>query len=181
MANRKVSNLLYIYYNKIIVFLSYVAGVLLCLITLAVTAEILVRKFGNTSLPWVIECSEHALVFIAFTAAAWVLREDAHIKVDLVLSHLKKKPQAMLNVINSLLGGLLCLFITYRSALTIYDLWERHIYTVKTLEIPMAPLYSIICIGSLFLTIQFFIRTHGYFKEWRETQDSPEKELTRVS
>ena len=176
MVNGKVNNLLYAYYNKIIVFLSYVAGLLLCLITLAVTAEILVRKFANTSLPWVIECSEHALVFIAFTAAAWVLREDAHIKVDLVLSHLKKRPQAMLNVINSLLGGLLCLFLTYRSALTIVDLWKRDIYTVKTLEIPMAPLYSIICIGSLFLSIQFFIRAHSHFKEWKEPQDPSEKE-----
>ena len=181
MVNGKVSNRLYAYYNKIIVFLSYVAGVLLCLITLAVTAEILVRKFAETSLPWVIECSEHALVFIAYTAAAWVLREDAHIKVDLVLTHLKKRPQAMLNMISSLLGGLLCLFITYRSALTIFDLWKRHIYTLQTLEIPMAPLFSIICIGSLFLTIQFFIRTHGYFEKWKETQDSPEKEQTRVS
>ena len=152
--------------------MSYIAGILLCLITLAVTAEILVRKFGGTSLPWVIEMSEHALVWIAFTAAAWVLREDAHIKVDLVLTNLKKKPRSILNMINSLLGGLLCLFITYRSALTIIDLHKRHIYTIKTLEIPMAPLYSIICIGSFFLTIQFFIRTWNYYKDRNEPKDS---------
>lgn len=175
MEKVKDINRLSSWYNKTIVFFSYAAGVLLCLITLAVTAEILMRKFGHTSLPWVIECSEHALVWIAFAGAAWVLREDAHIKVDLVLTHLKRKPQATLNVINSFLGGLLCLFITYRSALTIFDLWKRGIYTIKTLQIPMAPLYSIICIGSLFLTIQFFIRVYNYLKERKNHQFAQEE------
>ncbi|MFC1868023.1 TRAP transporter small permease [Thermodesulfobacteriota bacterium] len=176
MENAKENNRLFTCYNKIIVFLSYVAGVLLCLITLAVTAEILVRKFGSTSLPWVIECSEHALVWIAFFAAAWVLREEAHIKVDLVLGFFKERPRALLNIINSLLGFLLCGFLTYRSALTIFDLAKRHIYTIKTLEIPMAPLYSVICIGSLLLTIQFFLRTWRYFENWKKFKKPPEKE-----
>ena len=158
-------------YNKIILFLSYVAGILLSLIALSVTAEIIVRKFTNSSLPWVIECSEHALVFITFLAAAWVLREDAQIKVDLVLSHLSTRNSALLNIINSLLGVLLCGFITYRSALTVWDVLKRNIYTIKTLEIPMAPLYSVICLGSLLLTIQFFIRAYGYFGEWNENRN----------
>jgi TRAP-type C4-dicarboxylate transport system permease small subunit len=171
MENVKASKTVSKVYNKIIVYLSYLAGILLSLITLSVTAEIVVRKFTNSSLPWVIECSEHALVFITFLAAAWVLREDAQIKVDLVLSHLSRKKRALLNIFNSLLGGLLCGFISYRSALTVLDLSKRNIYTIKTLEIPMAPLYSVICLGSLLLTIQFFIRAYGYFGEWKENRN----------
>ena len=155
-------------YDKIIVLLSYFAGILLSLITLSVTAEIIVRKVTNSSLPWVIECSEHALVFITFLAAAWVLREDGQIKVDLVLSHMGRRNRALLNTVNSLLGGLLCGFLTYRSALTVWDLLKRNIYTIKTLEIPMAPLYSVICLGSLLLTFQFFIRGYNFFGEWKD-------------
>ncbi|MFH1487653.1 MAG: TRAP transporter small permease [Pseudomonadota bacterium] len=169
------------FYDKTIVYLSYVSAVLLALITLSVTAEILVRKLAGTSLPWVIECSEHALAFITFLAAAWVLKEEAHIKVDIVLTALNDRMRALLNVMNSLLGAALCLFLAYRSGLTILDLWKRHIYTITTLEIPMAPLYSVIFIGSLLLSIQFSIRTKKFFSEWRNDRNIPEKEPTRVS
>ena len=173
MENVKAGKTVSKVYNKIIVYLSYLAGILLSLITLSVTAEIVVRKFTNSSLPWVIECSEHALVFITFLAAAWVLREDAQIKVDLVLSHLSHKNRNLLNMANSLLGGLLCGFIAYRSALTVWDLSKRNIYTIKTLEIPMAPLYSVICLGSILLAIQFFIGAYDYFGKWKEYKNKP--------
>ncbi len=168
-------------YEKTILYLGYISGVLLALITLSVTAEILVRKLASTSLPWVIECSEHALAFIAFLAAAWVLKEEAHIKVDIVLTMLSERRRALVNIINSLLGAALCLFIAHRSALTIWDLWKRDIYTITTLEIPMAPLYSVIFVGSLLLTIQFCIRTKKSFLEWRKDRNIPEKGPARVS
>ena len=176
MENAKVKKRLSSIYGKTVIYLAYIACVLLALIILAETAEIIIRKLGNTSLPWVIEFSEHALVFIAFLAGAWVLKEEAHIKVDIILNRLSPGVRALTNVINSMLGAILCLFLSYRSGLMVWDLWKRQVLTAKTVEIPMWPLFAVFCIGSFLLSIQFFIRAQSYFKTLKQHQDIGPKE-----
>ncbi|MFH1122194.1 MAG: TRAP transporter small permease [Pseudomonadota bacterium] len=155
-------------HDRIIGILAGLSGLLLGLITLSVTAEVIVRKCANTSLPWVIECSEHALVFITFLAAAWVLKEDAHVGVDVVLALFGPRMRALGNAINATMGAVLCLFVTHRGIMTVWDLWRRHIYTIKTLEIPMAPLYSVIFVGNFFLAIQFLRRARRELRKWKK-------------
>jgi len=169
MVNAGLIKKLSVIYQKTIIYMAYIACVILVLITLAECAEIIVRKFGNTSLPWVIEFSEYALVFIAFLAGAWVLKEEAHIKVDLVLNMFSPRIRAVINVVNSILGAVLCLFLTYQSAFMVLDLFKRQILTAKTMEIPMWPLFAVFCFGNFLLSIQFFIRAHGYFKKIKQS------------
>ncbi|MBW2036952.1 MAG: TRAP transporter small permease [Deltaproteobacteria bacterium] len=176
MENIELKKRLSAIYDKTVLYLAYIACILLALITLAETAEIIIRKFGNTSLPWVIEFSEHALVFIAFLAGVWVLKEEAHIKVDIVLNMFSPRIRSLINVINSMLGAILCLFLSYRSALMVLDLWKRQVLTSKTVEIPMWPLFAVFCIGSFLISIQFFIRAQGYFKTMKQSQDIALKE-----
>ncbi len=171
MENRKLKKRISAIYEKTVDYPVYIACILLALITLAQTAEIIIRKVGNSSLPWVIEFSEHALVFIAFLAGAWVLREGAHIKVDIVLKMFSPKIRALINIINSILGAILCLFISFRTLLMVVDLWKRKILTAKTVEIPMWPLFAVFCFGFFLLSIQFFIRAYGYFKTMKQTQN----------
>ncbi len=162
-------------YEKTVIYLVYFSCFLLALITLAEFAEILVRKIGSTSLPWVIEFSEHSLVFIAFLSSAWVLKEDAHIKVDFVLNRLNPRIRALTNFTSSMLGAILCLFLSYRSLLMVWDLWKRQILTAKTLEIPMWPLFAVFCFGSFLLSIEFFIRAFRYFKTVQQLQNTASK------
>jgi len=176
MENAKLKKRLSSIYGKTIIYLAYIACVLLALITVAETAEIIIRKFANTSLPWVIEFSEHFLVFIAFLAGAWVLKEEAHIKVDIVLNMFSPRIRTLINVINSMLGAILCLFLSYRSALMVWDLWKRQVLTSKTVEVPMWPLFAVFCIGSFLLSIQFSIRARSYFKTLKQHQNIALKE-----
>ena len=165
----KVNNKTVLIYDKISNALAYFSGVLFTFITLAVCAEVIIRKFWNSSILGVIECSEYALVFITFLSASWILKQDAHVKVDLVLRWLKPRTRSLLNMITSFFGAILCMFITYRSALIIWDLWQRNIDTVKALGLPMAPLYTSIFVGMLMLFLQFLRRAYGYIVERQNT------------
>ena len=160
-------------HERMIRILAGLSGVLLALITLSVTAEVIVRKVASTPLPWVIECSEHALVFITFLAAGWVLNEDAHVRVDIALAFLSPKKRALGNAVNALMGAALCLFVTHHGILTVWDMWRRHIYTIKTLEIPMAPLLSVIFVGNFFLTIEFLRRGRNDLRQWKQARKVP--------
>lgn len=172
MNLKKVTSKVVLIHDKVTHFLAYCSGLLLAFITVSVCAEVIIRKFWSSSILGVVECSEHAIVFIAFLSASWVLKQDAHVKVDVVLGWLKPRTRALLNIFTSSFGGLLFMFITYRSALIVWDLWQRNIDTVKALELPMAPLYTSIFVGSLMISFQFFRRTHGYLVERKATMDT---------
>lgn len=157
-------------YDQIVNYLGYFSGVLLALITLSVTVDVIIRKLLNKPILGVVELCEHALVFITFLGASWVLRQEGHVRLDLVLGLLNPKFRAILNTVTSLIGAMLCMFIFYRGGLTVWDLWQRDIDTTKFLELPMAPLYTVICIGALMLSLQFLKKAHAHILEWKASR-----------
>ena len=67
--------------------LAAIACTFLVLITLAICAEFITRSFIDISNPWLVELSEITLLYITFMAAAWVLGNEKHITLDLLLNH----------------------------------------------------------------------------------------------
>ena len=165
MSSKKTTRKFITIYDNINKALAYFSGVLLALITISVCAEVIVRKFLSLSIIGVVESSEYALVFITFLSASWVLKRDAHVKVDIVLAWIKPRTQALFNMITAIFGAILCMFIAYRSAFVIWDLWQRDLHTVKALELPMAPLHTSIFVGSFMLSIGFLIKAYLHLVE----------------
>ena len=156
-------------YDKILQLCAHLGGVLLVLITLSVAIDVLVRKVSNTALSGVVESSEYGIAFITFLSAAWILKQDGHPKLDLLINFLGPKPRALLNLVTSTIGAAMCLFLAYRGTLTVWDLQIRHVETASSMELPMAPLYIPICIGTLLLFVQFSRKAYGYLMDLRKT------------
>ena len=146
-------------FDRTLNVMTFLAGMLLVFIMLSVFMEVILRSFFNRPQIWVTEVTECLLLYITFLGAAWLLREEGHVKVDVILNRLKPKAVALLGIISSLIG----LFVSV--ALTIYGLgvtwnyFQRGIYTPTALEIPVFAILAIIPIGSLMLFIQFIRRT----------------------
>ncbi len=151
-------------YGNIVDSLAYLAGVLVIFIMLTIGAEVMVRKLLGFSIAWAVEYSEHAILFITFLSAAWLLKRNVHVKIDVLVDRLNPRGQAWLNMATSLIGAALCLFVAYHSALTAWDVWQRHIYTITIQEVPMAPLMTMIGVGSLLLSIEFMRAAYSYLK-----------------
>lgn len=152
--------------------LTFLAAIFLAFITSIVSAEIVMRYLLNRSIKWVIEVSEYSLLWVAFLSVAWALRKEAHVKMDVVLSHLKPRTQALLNVITSIVGAIICLTLAWFSAETTWHQFLMGAAREGMLQIPKAPIMAIIPIGFFFLFIQFIKRSYGYLRSWKE---SPEK------
>jgi C4-dicarboxylate transporter DctQ subunit len=130
--------------------------------------DIVSRQFFNSAQGWAIEISEYSLVYIAFFGAAWLLREEGHIKVELLVEVLSPRHQALLGVATSLVGvvvtGVLAYFGTtttiqeYVAGTTMYE---------SPLKPPLYPLLIPIPIGAASLSIQFMRRTYGYYCTWQ--------------
>jgi C4-dicarboxylate transporter DctQ subunit len=154
-------------FDRAIGVLAFIAGILLIFAMLLVVYEALMRYFFGESVAWAIEICEDVLLFIAFLGAAWLLKREGHVAVDIVHACMKPKAQVALDIITSALGVIVCLVLTWYSAGTTLDHFERGAKVVKSLTLPKAMLLAIIPIGFFALSIQFLRRTHGYVRTWK--------------
>lgn len=156
-------------YDKIVLHFAHLSGVLIVLITLSVAIDVFIRKVSDTSLIGVVEICEHGIAFITFLSAAWILKQDGHVKLDLIINFLDPKPRALVNFVTSTVAAAMCLFLTYKGIITVWDLQIRHVETIKSMELPMAPLYIPICIGTLLLFVQFSRKAYGHLMDLLQT------------
>ena len=139
--------------------MTFLAGMLLIFIMLSVCMEVILRSFFNRPQIWVTEVTECLLLYITFLGTAWLLREEGHVRVDVILNRLKPKTTAFLGIISSIIGVLVSITLTIYGFNVTWDYFQRGIYTPTALEIPVYLILLIIPIGSLMLFIQFIRRT----------------------
>ena len=150
-------------FDRLLDVLMVLAVAILIFGWLSVCFEVIMRYFAGQPQIWVIETVEYIQVYVCFLGAAWLLREEGHVKVDVLLNRLSPKNQALLNTITSGLATILWLLLTWYTGGTTVRAFQKGLYTATILEIPKAPLYAIMPIGSFLLCVQFLRRTHGYF------------------
>jgi C4-dicarboxylate transporter DctQ subunit len=143
------------------------AGILLWGQMVIVNIEIVSRYFGRPT-TWVAEISSILILWIPFMIGGWVLRKEAHVKMDLLIEHLSPRSQALINFITSLIGVIVMFIVTVAGFLTtLYWIGNK---TPTMLMLPRSPIISIIFVGSLLFTIQFFIRALENLNRWKTGQ-----------
>lgn len=163
-------------FDRIIAVLAFCAAVLLVLILLLVNTEVVARHSALGSMVWVIEIIEYCLLWITFLGTAWVLREEGHVRMDMVLNRLNVRNQSLLNTITSVVGAIACLVIAWYAVEAIWYQFQHSIYFSSFLEPLTYPILAIIPVGSFLLVIQFARRAYGFFESWRA---SGNKQQTR--
>lgn len=133
------------------------SGAIIVFMMLAITAEVFMRHIFHGALPWVTDLTEYSLLYITFLGAAWVLRKDGHVRLDLVLNNVGTRTKLILNSTTSFIGAFICLIITWQGIKLSQWAIETGIEVMKAIQIPKWVPLIIIPIGALFLTVQFLI------------------------
>lgn len=163
----KASNVFDHVLNIVFIF----TGILLAFSWLSVCFEIVMRYFVHRPQGWVLEITEYSLVWLTFLGAAWLLREDGHVKMDLLINRVSPRTNSLLKIITSSLCVILWLTVMWYSGLVV---WYKYVEGDLTswLELPEAPFYVVMPIGSFLLFIQFLRRTYGFLGGWRASPQS---------
>lgn len=140
--------------------MAVIAGLLLMFMMFSICYEVVLRYFLFSPLTWVTEISEYILLYATFLGAPWVLKKDAHVKVDIILSRLGFKAQKIVNLATSLISTAVCLVLVWFGTQMSLDLYQRGIPVIKSLSVPKFLLVGIIPFGGLFLAIQFIRRIY---------------------
>ena len=157
---RKIAGL----FDSVNNFLAFLVGLILIYIMVSVCMEIVLRYFGHPTI-WVIEVAEYALLFIPFLGTAWLLREEGHVKMDLVLSQLSVRAQIFINIITSILAVIACLIMTWFSLQATWEHFQKGWVSSTLLEVPLYLILVVIPVGYFLLSIQFVRRTHRFSRE----------------
>jgi C4-dicarboxylate transporter DctQ subunit len=155
-------------FDRIIGAMAFLAGILLLCAMLLVSYEVLMRYYFGQSVAWAIEICEDILLFITFLGTAWLLKNEGHVTVEIIYVRLNPKTQKVLDIMTSVIGIFICAILTWYSAGSTLDHFQRGATVIKSLTLPKAMLLVIIPIGFFTLTLQFLRRTHGYLLEWRK-------------
>lgn len=142
--------------------MAFLAGIILIFILLSVSMEVIFRDLFAMPQMWVTQITECLLLYITFLGSAWLLREDGHVKVDILLTRLGPRTGAFLGIISSVIGTIVSVVITLFGFSLTLRYFFKGTYTPTVLEIPLSWIIVIIPIGSLMLSIQFVRRTFTF-------------------
>lgn len=151
-------------FDRLIDGLAYSTGGIFLFIMIAVTTDVCSRKLFGVPIQWVDEVAGYLLLYASFLGAAWLLKKEGHVSVDVAVERLNPRAQACLHMILSMLIATLCLVMTYMGVLTTLDAYRRRVFTVSVLEAPLALLVAVIPLGFLLLFIQFLRRAYTYLE-----------------
>lgn len=142
-------------FDSILDGMAIICGIIFIFIMVSVCIDVIMRYFLNKPMIWVIEISEYLLVYMTFIGAAWVQKQDAHIRMDIFTMMLKPKARKIIGIINSIISVCICFIISWFGSMETWDNFSHSIHTASSLELPKWPLLAIIPLGSFFLMLQF--------------------------
>ena len=159
-------------YNRIDRVFSYVligfacaGGVVLIYVMITVGFEVVMRYFLNRPTNWVVDFTEYGLIFLAFLGAAWVLAGERHTKIEILLERLPVNVQRRLNTGMSVVGAFFCgIFFWYCLQITVEAIELGKLF-FKSIVFPQWPIWTVMTMGSLLLTLQFLRRTWYYVRD----------------
>ena len=157
---------------------AYIAFGLLIFSWFSVCAEVIFRYFLRQPIIWVVEVTEYIIVQITFLGAAWLLRRDGHVVVDVVTSRFNKKNQSFILMITSFICVVMFVVITWWGAVATWGAYSENLHIPKQLGMPKFLVMLVIPLGSLLLAGQFFRRTRTAFFRWRSLRGKEEIQIS---
>jgi len=145
-------------FSWIVNFFAGIAGILLVAIMLATVFKVGLRGMAGIGVIGIDQLSGMAMVYMTFLGAVWVLRNNGHVTVDLLISAVSAPTRRRLVILNSIIGAGVCFTLSFYGFSAVYTTMMRGTMVVQELEMPRAVGLVPIPVGSLLLGVEFLRR-----------------------
>jgi TRAP-type C4-dicarboxylate transport system permease small subunit len=161
----KAGNRFWVIFDRTITIMMIVSGVLILLDALFVTIDVLMRYAFSITYIGIFELTEYSLLWMTFMGAAYIMRNNGHVRVDAVINLLNPKNGAIMNMIASVISLFILMVVTfYSTKLTLHDF--RTGFTLSGILKPVKwPIEIIIPIGFFMLFLQVLKNTCGQIEK----------------
>lgn len=145
-------------FGRINLALGYVVALSMGLFALSIALDLAMRRLGLGNMPWLYEVIEYVLYAGVFLAAPWVLREGAHVRVDLLVTALPEKAALLLEKFLNIAGAAVSLILCYYGWRAGVEAFIGNSRQFKTLVVHDSWLMAIFTVSLLLLAIEFLLR-----------------------
>lgn len=146
------------YFDGLLTALGALVGLSIGLFAVSIPIDLAMRLAGWGNIPWLNEVIEYSLYVGVFLAAPWVLRLNAHVRVDLVLSSLPKAWSRWLERFIDLLGLAVCAALLWIGLVGMAEAYESGSVRRATLVVHHWWIIALFCFSMLLLAIEFLFR-----------------------
>ena len=130
-------------------------GILLTGMVLMITLAVLMRYYFGLSVGWSTELAEYFIYLVVVLGAPWVLRNDGHVVVDILVCNLKPGIRRKLGIFVNLLGAAICGAFFYYSLLATIENFVKGTETIRIMPIPRYLPLMFLPVMSILLVFQF--------------------------
>lgn len=159
-----IFDILYRHFERFAAMLAALAASLILAMSLWITYDVLSRYFFDMASPWSFDLSEYSLVWITFLGAPWVLLQDRHVRIGLLIDILPTSLQRYIGMLVCLVALLACAVLAWRTGIAALQYYERNVMMPRIWRIPRIWPYCIIPIGSTLLCVAFAFRFGFYLR-----------------
>jgi TRAP-type C4-dicarboxylate transport system permease small subunit len=133
-------------------------GIVIGALILLMAVEIAIRFYGIGSLSWLIEIAEYTLCGGTFLAAPWVLRQGAHVRIDILVTALPRRLGKRLEQFCDLLGCGISALLSYYGCVMVLRAWNANAILFKSWWTPEWIVLLPVPVACLLLFAEFVLR-----------------------
>jgi TRAP-type C4-dicarboxylate transport system permease small subunit len=124
------------WFDALIDALALAAAALLCSLVVLILVDVAARYLRLFSIPWSFEATEYMLYAITFLGAPWVLREEGHIAIELVVERLAPGARRVVRRIADVLGATVCVVLFFYACRVAWRSYESATLVHKSFVFP---------------------------------------------
>lgn len=145
-------------FNRAMAYLAALVAVSIGLFAVLIPLNLFLVKVRWGSMWWLYEAVEYALYVGVFAGAPWVLQQGAHVRVDVLVSALRKKAAARLEQALDVAGASLCLLLVFYGVRVTVSEFQDGTLPDKDLRIATGYMMAVFATSFLLLAIEFLLR-----------------------
>jgi TRAP-type C4-dicarboxylate transport system permease small subunit len=147
---------------------AFLGGGILVITMGCISYEVVMRYLFNNPTTWVVDMSGLALYVFTFLATGWVLKEEGHTKIDILLLCLGNRASRFIQAMVSYMGTAVCGVLFVQTLIDAIGTYLQKELLWLAFALPAHVLLWLMPFGFLLLSIQFARRGWAFTRRVRE-------------
>lgn len=131
------------------------AALLVAGVAVGMSIDVIQRNSGFRTISWMYEACEYGIFAATFIGAPWVLRQGAHVSVDVFVSIMPPAARRILRIAADVIGFATCAALLYYAIAVARGSIRDDARLIKMFIIPEWWVFGIIALSILLLLIEF--------------------------
>jgi TRAP-type C4-dicarboxylate transport system permease small subunit len=110
-------------------------------------ADVVGTKFFDWPVPGTLEFTESTMVLVVFGALAYAQERRAHIRVELLYSHVGPRGQSFMEAVTHIIAFMFFLLVAWQGLSELVYSWELKEATMGTVRFPLYPARFFLLVG----------------------------------